>query len=292
MIASDSTCRVVQEAVDKLAAQMLFSEQLESRAVSPESAELGSSVTSQSLAYIIPTSVSTGTPKACAVTHVNATAFLTEATAYYRLSSFDKKLQAANFAFDVSVFDIWGTLSVGGCVVGASKEDMFGDMTAVIQQASCTFLDLTPTWRLFCPQSSCPLFTRSCLEESHCLAASPRLAPTWNDCLQRVQSNRVRSQRAGTPLRHRQQVSYAPLHSDRTLARTFPDLHSQRPDASRPGGRGRRDLYRWAPSRCRLFRRRGKNKGCVPRERRDQHCRATYLRTSSLPLRRHGSTPR
>ncbi|KDN37673.1 acetyl-CoA synthetase-like protein [Tilletiaria anomala UBC 951] len=108
------------------------------------------------LAYVIPTSGSTGTPKACAIEHRNVSAFLTAATRFYGLTAFSRKLQAANFTFDVSVFDIWGTLSVGGCVILAPRGELFGDMAGVINKTSATFLDLTPTLASLLSPSSLP----------------------------------------------------------------------------------------------------------------------------------------
>ncbi|KAG8168693.1 hypothetical protein KVR01_001442 [Diaporthe batatas] len=71
-----------------------------------------------SLAYVIFTSGSTGSPKGIAMSHKACTTNFRHRLS--RLQSFSRTtrvLQFSSFAFDVSIFDIFGTLSAGGCVV-------------------------------------------------------------------------------------------------------------------------------------------------------------------------------
>jgi amino acid adenylation domain-containing protein len=68
------------------------------------------------LAYIIYTSGTTGKPKGNMTSHCNAVRVVKE-TNYIRLDVNDRLLQLSNYAFDGSVFDIYGALLNGGALV-------------------------------------------------------------------------------------------------------------------------------------------------------------------------------
>ncbi len=68
------------------------------------------------LAYIIYTSGTTGRPKGTATTHANVTRVVKE-TNYIDIRPSDNILQLSNYAFDGSVFDIYGALLNGGRLV-------------------------------------------------------------------------------------------------------------------------------------------------------------------------------
>ncbi len=68
------------------------------------------------LAYIIYTSGTTGRPKGTATTHANVTRVVKE-TNYIDIQPNDNILQLSNYAFDGSVFDIYGALLNGGRLV-------------------------------------------------------------------------------------------------------------------------------------------------------------------------------
>jgi amino acid adenylation domain-containing protein len=69
------------------------------------------------LAYILYTSGSTGVPKGVMLSHRNATAFVDWAADQIALGPEDRVASVAPFHFDLSVFDIWATLSRGATVV-------------------------------------------------------------------------------------------------------------------------------------------------------------------------------
>jgi amino acid adenylation domain-containing protein len=64
-------------------------------------------------AHILFTSGSTGTPKGVTITHANVMSFLRWATRYFQMGPSDRVSGHSPVHFDLSTFDIFGTLSVG-----------------------------------------------------------------------------------------------------------------------------------------------------------------------------------
>ncbi len=83
--------------------------------------QIKSSCTSSDLAYIIYTSGTTGRPKGNLVTHYNVTRVVKE-TNYIQITDTDRILQLSNYAFDGSVFDIFGALLNGATLVLIDKD--------------------------------------------------------------------------------------------------------------------------------------------------------------------------
>ncbi|MFT3924326.1 MAG: amino acid adenylation domain-containing protein [Myxococcales bacterium] len=69
------------------------------------------------LAYILYTSGSTGTPKGVMLSHENALAFVEWAASQAGLARGERVASVAPFHFDLSVFDIWATLSRAGTLI-------------------------------------------------------------------------------------------------------------------------------------------------------------------------------
>ena len=68
-------------------------------------------------AYILYTSGSTGTPKGVMISHRNALTFVVWAAGATGLTESDRVCSPAPLHFDLSVFDVFATISAGGCMV-------------------------------------------------------------------------------------------------------------------------------------------------------------------------------
>ena len=80
----------------------------------------------EDLAYVIYTSGSTGVPKGVMIEHGGALNTINDINARFGVSAEDRVLALSAFNFDLSVYDVFGLLSVGGAVVlpepGAHRE--------------------------------------------------------------------------------------------------------------------------------------------------------------------------
>ncbi|WP_065973491.1 non-ribosomal peptide synthetase [Williamsia herbipolensis] len=100
-----------------------------------------------SLAYILFTSGSTGTPKGVEVPHRAAVATLTDLTDRYRLDATDRALMVSSLEFDLSVFDIFALLAVGGAVVVGDDDPTtrVDSWARTLHEQSVTVLNCVPT---------------------------------------------------------------------------------------------------------------------------------------------------
>lgn len=71
----------------------------------------------QNLAYVIYTSGSTGKPKGCQITHFNVVRLFQATWEWYKFDERDVWTMFHSYAFDFSVWEIWGALFYGGRVV-------------------------------------------------------------------------------------------------------------------------------------------------------------------------------
>lgn len=81
--------------------------------------------------YVVFTSGSTGTPKGIIVTHENTQAMLSALSTLHGFTNKDKVLFQSSAAFDLSVVQIWGSLTAGATVLLA-KEDVRRDPQALV----------------------------------------------------------------------------------------------------------------------------------------------------------------
>jgi len=89
-------------------------------------------VSSQHTAYCIYTSGSTGRPKAVCLQHSNAVAFLAWVRQHFDQADMRHVVASTSICFDLSIFEIFGTLSMGGMV------ELVDDLLALNPQAKAS----------------------------------------------------------------------------------------------------------------------------------------------------------
>lgn len=88
----------------------------------PEPLDRPVAVSPESVAYVIFTSGSTGTPKGVEVPHAAAVNTLECLNELFEVTASDRALALSPLEFDLSVYDLFGLLSAGGCVVLTDDE--------------------------------------------------------------------------------------------------------------------------------------------------------------------------
>ncbi len=96
----------------------------------------------ESLAYLIYTSGSTGRPKATAIEHRSAAALIAWARAVYPADEFAGVLAATSVCFDLSVFELFVTLALGGKVILAENALALPELPA---RAEVTLVNTVPS---------------------------------------------------------------------------------------------------------------------------------------------------
>ena len=103
------------------------------------------------LAYVIYTSGSTGRPKGVEIGHDALANFLTSMRREPGIAATDRVLAHTTICFDISVLEIWGTLTAGACVVLVDTETAADarQLAQVIDGSGVTIVQATPTsWSL------------------------------------------------------------------------------------------------------------------------------------------------
>ncbi len=101
----------------------------------------------EDLAYVIYTSGSTGTPKGVLVTHANVLRLLDATAPWFGFTPEDTWTLFHSFAFDFSVWELWGALTYGGCLVvvpHAVSRDPIA-FRELLQRERVTVLNQTPS---------------------------------------------------------------------------------------------------------------------------------------------------
>ena len=108
--------------------------------------EVPSNVTEANLAYVIYTSGSTGTPKGVAVTHASVVHLFQAAEPIFSFTDRDTWTVSHSFAFDLSVWEIFGALTSGAClvIVPLNAAQSPSDFFELLARQRVSILSLTP----------------------------------------------------------------------------------------------------------------------------------------------------
>lgn len=107
-------------------------------------------------AYCLFTSGSTGTPKGCIISY-RSLMNIHNHTMRLKMQPGTRSLQFANFAFTISLYEIFGTLYAGGTVCIPSDEDRLSNLIGVMNDLQVTWAVLTPTTIRLLRPSDVPL---------------------------------------------------------------------------------------------------------------------------------------
>lgn len=103
------------------------------------------SVQPDDAAYVIFTSGTTGEPKASVLEHKSLQAYLSVLGTSLNLDAQSRVIQFASFVFDISIEEILGTLSLGGCICVPSEDERLNDLALAMESRRVNWANLTPT---------------------------------------------------------------------------------------------------------------------------------------------------
>ncbi|MGZ4033158.1 MAG: amino acid adenylation domain-containing protein, partial [Tumebacillaceae bacterium] len=114
----------------------------DAEAVQPFAAQQGH----EDLAYVIFTSGSTGTPKGVMIDHRGAVNTLLDINERFAVTAADRVLMLSNLNFDLSVYDVFGTLAAGGVIVipESSRERDPDELIKLIREQGVTVYNSVP----------------------------------------------------------------------------------------------------------------------------------------------------
>ncbi|KAK0437447.1 acetyl-CoA synthetase-like protein [Desarmillaria tabescens] len=106
-------------------------------------------VAGSDMCYVLFMSGSTGTPKGVKITHSAAISSVIDGPESNQALRWEglalHTLGFSNYVFDFSIWDVYITLTCGGCLCLAPKLDMLNDLGGVCSSMSVTFLETMPT---------------------------------------------------------------------------------------------------------------------------------------------------
>ncbi|KAF5010208.1 hypothetical protein FDECE_3620 [Fusarium decemcellulare] len=104
-----------------------------------------SGVMPENLAYVLFTSGSTGEPKGILMQHSQYLASSDNYSPWLDLGEKSRVLQFSAYTFDASMFEIWSTLIMGGCVCQISDEQRMNVIEKAINNLGANTIFMTPT---------------------------------------------------------------------------------------------------------------------------------------------------
>jgi tyrocidine synthetase-3 len=139
---------LVHQSVWPQQAEQVFSwEQLSTELATYPATDLLTTPDPAQPAYMIYTSGSTGQPKGVMVSHANLTGLFVAAQRWYQFDQHDVWSVFHSFAFDFSVWEIWGALLHGGCALVVPYHTSRSPQAfyQLLQDQQVTVLNQTPT---------------------------------------------------------------------------------------------------------------------------------------------------
>ncbi|MCP3738295.1 amino acid adenylation domain-containing protein [Rossellomorea sp. BNER] len=103
-----------------------------------------SGVTPKDLAYVIYTSGSTGKPKGVVISHGAVTNTIQDVNKKFMVNEEDRVIGISSMCFDLSVYDIFGTLSAGATLVMVKDHRDIGQLLETINQQAITIWNSVP----------------------------------------------------------------------------------------------------------------------------------------------------
>ena len=143
---------------------------------SPSGCAVSCPSTPRDPAFIIYTSGSTGIPKGVVLPHKSLATSIHHLSLSFCLSPQTRTAQFSAYTFDISIQDIYTTLSVGGCLVILSEEDRVANLASAMVKHTVNTVGLTSTVAgLLSPDQVPCLSTLVLLGE----AVKPAVVETW-----------------------------------------------------------------------------------------------------------------
>ncbi|KIK51311.1 hypothetical protein GYMLUDRAFT_181590 [Collybiopsis luxurians FD-317 M1] len=116
-------------------------------------------VAGENLAYVFFTSGSTGTPKGVGVEHRNLSAFAHSGQADFATHPGMRKLLLSPYTFDISVGDIFSTLTGGHTLVLVRRDELLSNLPFWLAETRTTHLSVTPSVARQIPSNGLPNLT-------------------------------------------------------------------------------------------------------------------------------------
>ncbi|KAL5048586.1 hypothetical protein BDW71DRAFT_205283 [Aspergillus fruticulosus] len=142
----------------------------------PPSSTACPTVKSTDPAFVIFTSGSTGTSKAVVLQHGAIVSSMVKGHGSLYASPDTRALQFSAFNFDISIAEIFTTLSFGGCVCVISEDDRVSRLAEAMEEAAVNFAILTPTVASLIKPEQVPSLTKMLLVGE---ALRPEVAEPW-----------------------------------------------------------------------------------------------------------------